>query len=581
MIELFYVLSEDKKYFSLENKNIQLTEYENKVSREEIFDYIKFLESQSYDNLNLEDIYIYDGIPLYYYFRDILYARIDRLFNCIKIIDKLKNEFQNKKIKVLTDSSVMYNVATELFKLDCTKIKIPKKPKKQVNFENKDKWHTRIERGVQHFKEFKNQYLFKDNFLVFSHAMDINMVNDKLNKEQFYYDTQLGCLIDKLKEQYNVFNIQLCNESSLNKSIECNMDYYPYEGINNIVDVDNIEIKNDKIIINNEIIEKLNYNYHNFNLEKIIKNNFFNDYKEICSNELRKIIIVMEIFKELKIQKCLIMDETYSGRLFVFAANMLNIKNYATQHGMITDKRFSQFINSKYDNMLVPTKTFVWGKVFKEKLINNGNIYSNSNVFISGQVRTDIIYKYYFKIKKEESNFSSDENTKINILYTTQNEEDIHIPTTKMLFKALKNLNENYMVIIKLHPSDHNYKFYSDMVEKYNINNIKIVQDYDILLLIEWCDLIVNVFSTVTQEALLFNKKSICIQLPKYGDTSGYIKSGIALAAQDEYELLNNIKNFRKENIISDKVINEFIINNFYKIDGNVANRIIKEVMVD
>ncbi|MCH3964312.1 MAG: UDP-N-acetylglucosamine 2-epimerase [Clostridium sp.] len=576
IINLFYILSQNKKYISIHSKNENISNYLNEVSREEIFNYIKFLECQNYNGFYLEDIYMYDDIPLYFFFRDTLYARVEHLLNCIEIINQLENKFSIDDIIVTTDSFMMYNVATQLFNLQCIKVKPTNKNKKEVNSDTAYLLDQRSKIGIKHLSEFKKKYLLKKNFLVLSHAMNLNIINDTINKKQFYYDTQIGPIIDRLKENYNILNIQKCNKISLNKSIESNLEYYPYEQIENIISLENVKVENNKIIINDKILKNLNYKYKKLNLYKIIVNNFFSDYKERCDNALKRILILMNIFKQFKIEKCLIMDETYSGRPFIFAANKLWIKSFSCQHGIITNKRFSQAIESKYNDILAPTKTFVWGKFFKEKLINNGTIYSDSNVLISGQVRTDLIFKYY--INQRQNKCSQTKNTnKVNILYITQGASDTDKPAIKILFNSLKKLDKDYNLIIKLHPADAKYNFYKNMTKQYNLKNFKIVQNYDLYLLLQWCDFVVNVFSTVTQEALIFNKKCICILLPKYGDASGFVKDGIALGVKDEYELLNNITKINKKNILNNKILEK----RFYKIDGHVTDRIVKAILIE
>lgn len=138
-------------------------------------------------------------------------------------------------------------------------------------------------------------------------------------------------------------------------------------------------------------------------------------------------------------------------------------------------------------------------------------------------------------------------------------------------------MEKEYELIIKLHPADKYYHIYESLIEQYNIKNVKILEDGDIYEIINWCDVVVSVHSTVVIEGALLDKPSICILLPKYNDAGGFVRDGVSLGAKDEYDLKNyleGIKNMSFENRFS-----EYIKNNFYKVDGKVTDRIVSIIL--
>ncbi|HBG37965.1 MAG TPA: hypothetical protein DDW58_01800, partial [Clostridiaceae bacterium] len=169
-----------------------------------------------------------------------------------------------------------------------------------------------------------------------------------------------------------------------------------------------------------------------------------------------------------------------------------------------------------------------------------------------------------------------DAHEEIRILYATQATsymEDLVYPPTEMLFKSINNLNKKYELIIKLHPGDFHVSDYEKMIKKYEIRNVKIVRESDLYDLIKWCDVIITVHSTVAVEGAIFNKPSVCILLSKYNDVAEFVKDGVSLGARNEDELRNILLNIKDNN--NNEKMQQYLKYNFYKIDGNVNQRIL------
>ena len=97
----------------------------------------------------------------------------------------------------------------------------------------------------------------------------------------------------------------------------------------------------------------------------------------------------------------------------------------------------------------------------------------------------------------------------------------------------------------------------------------------DIYEAIIWCDLIVSIHSTVVLEGAILNKPSICILLEKYYDQGNFVKEGLSKGATDAFELRELIATGKYEN----DHLQEYVEKSFYKIDGKVTERILKNTV--
>ena len=567
MVKLIYTAQ--KKKIILDGKVLDLFEYIGKINVEkEAFKYLTCLENQKVNGLKLEELYLYDNVPLYIFNRPSIYRKLNGFMFCIMVIRNTQDKI-NEELTVQTDDDFMEKVCAEVFNLQCEKIYI----KKSIRNISKGKLLIRFIRGMGSCCKFifKNSLFnkknYKEPFLVVSHASDLNPVK---GNAKGYYDTQLGKVIDELKENYNILNFQqLNNKYIINKTLNYHESFVPFELFIFYKRLKAKKKVDSSLIVDNLIyIDKLDFKFNELNLKNIMLKYVMKDLRENYLSYLYELIVAEEIINKFKIKKCLVAGEGDRGRCFITAGNRLEICTFAVQHGIINETSSTYIINSKYKGLLVPNHTFVWGENYKELLISHTNVYNRGNVNVVGQVRTDsLVQDGYLKRSKRSGS--------LKIVYATQYFRDLLEPATLMLFKALNLMKEDYEVIIKLHPADLNFEFYEDMVKKFHIKNCKIIKDGDLYELIKWSDLIISVHSTVVVEAALMNKPSICILLPKYNDAGGFVKDGVSFGVKDENELLEYILKINIEGMTQTNNMQNYIHQNFYKLDGKVTDRIV------
>lgn len=570
MVKLIY--TELKKELEVDGQVMDLFEYIGKVNvDEEAFKYLTYLENQLVNGFKLEELYLYDNVPLYIFNRPTIYRKIYGLIFCIMIISKTQSKI-NQELIIQTDDSIMEKVCLEVFKLQCEKIN----SKTHIQPINKAKLVKRFIKGIGSYCKFlfENSLLNKKNhkepFLIISHASDLNPVKGNTDG---YYDTQLGRVIDNLKVSYNILNFQqLNNKYIIDKTLNYHENFVPFELFIFYKRLKAKKDVNNNLVVDNLIyMDKFDFYFKEINLKDIMLNYVMKDLRESYSSYLYEIIVAEKIINKFKIKKCLVVGEGDRGRCFISAGNRLKICTYAVQHGIINETSSTYIINSKYREVLVPQNTFLWGERYKELLIAHTNVYNKENLNVVGQIRTDhLVQNGYLKMGKSSGAFK--------IFYATQYFRDLLEPATIMLFKALNLMKEDYELIIKLHPADLNFEFYQDMVKKFNIKNCKILKDGDLYELIKWSDLIVSVHSTVVVEAALMNKPSICILLPKYNDAGGFVKDGLSFGVKDANELLECMVKINIEGMTLSHNIQNYIAENFYKLDGNVTNRIVNVI---
>jgi len=570
MVKLIYTAQ--KKELILDGQVLDLFEYIEKTNtEEEAFGYLTYLENQNVNGLKLEELYLYDNVPLYIFDRPSIYRKLNGFIFCIMVIRNTKDKI-NEELEVQTDDDIMEKVCLEVFKLKCERIY----SEKNIPAINKGKLLRRFIRGIGSYCKFivSNSFLnkknYKEPFLVISRAADLNPIK---GNPKGYYDTQLGEVIDRLKGTYNILNFQnLNNKYIIDKTKNYHENFVPFELLviyKRLTAKKNVD--NSLVVDNLIYIDKFDYHFKELNLKNIMMNYILKDIRENYYSYLYELILAEKIINKFRIKKCLVVGEGDRARCFIAAGNRLKINTYAVQHGIINESASTYIITSKYKEVLVPQKTFLWGERFKELLISHTNVYNNENVNVVGQVRTDHLVKNgYLKTSKRSG--------ALKIFYATQPFKDLLEPATLMLFKALKLMKDDFELIIKLHPADLSFEFYVDMVEKFQIKNCKMVKDGDLYELIKWSDLVISVHSTVVVEAALMNKPSICILLSKYNDNGGFVKDGVSFGVKDENELLEYMVKINADEMPLNHDIKNYIIENFYKLDGKVTERIINVI---
>ena len=572
MVKLVY--KNDEKYIFYNGQKTEINHFELTINIDRVaLEYIKFIETQSINGLVLEEFYVYDGIPLYYFERPTIVLKIKQLIFATEFIKMLLEKYKDT-LQVETDNEIFSSVCKNIFKLDVissqanSTSEIVGIKKKSKMFYESFLW---IISGLKNYVLYKVTLDKRENICILTYTMNINLINK--DEKKILYDTQMGTIVEKLRDTYKIFNFEfLGNRKLLEKSLKLKGNTIPFEFLLILKKLNKNRLINIKLLENNmKNLVEIDYSYNDFDFKNIILHNIFNDLKIRFDKDLNEILMLEKFFKKSKINKCIVTDEGDRARCFITAGNRNGVHTYSIQHGLITDTSPEYIFNSKYLDILIPKHTFVWGNNYKKILVDNTNIYKETNVDIVGQLRTDLLFEKYLRPKEKNG-------IKLKILYATQYFKDILEPATTMLFEALEKIKVEYEIIIKLHPSDHYFDFYKSMANKYSIKNFRILKDGDIYDLMNWCSVIVSVHSTVVQEGTLLNKPSICIRLPKYNDLGGFIQAGISFGVSERNELIYIFEHLDDNKGLLISKMTEYVADNFYKIDGCVALRIIERI---
>ena len=283
-----------------------------------------------------------------------------------------------------------------------------------------------------------------------------------------------------------------------------------------------------------------------------------------------------KIFQRSNVKVIVASDENSPlSRSILDAARSSGIRVVGLQHGTIHDLHPAyRYTVKDREQHIMPDVTVVWGEFWKQFLIEKGN-YAPGSLIEAGQLRTDIIPKLLSLQKKQES----DNNAK-RIVFASQPQRDprLRYQAAYDVFRAISDLG-NCLLILRLHPREFNdIDYYTAIASEVGCSNYIVDLKSDLYALIASCDLLVTCFSTVGAETIYFEKPLIVLDHLKQ-DIQGYVKAGVAFQATNASEL----KQVISEIISGAKAINpgkyqSFIRDYAYKIDGEVAERVIKAI---
>lgn len=535
-----------------------------KVSSE----YLNKIENQEIDGLSIEDIYIYDDIVPYAFFRGYYYEIMFKVIYYILFINELIATYKNE-IFIKIEDQVFFDLIKQVTNIKC-------ELKSSFILSKMDYDYMKLEDVKKvsnlNFKEIiKQKNNMKDNFLVISDVERIRyMLENKYEKKQ--YDFFYGNILEKMKEKFNVIylrRLKNISEMKLNKFfeysdkciVENTVDQYINDRINS-----EVVINKELLKINKGLLDKIDFVFNGFDLKNIFRKYIINiDNFQFC---IKRTLAIEKFIDEFSIKGVIAVDE-YDCREIIVACNRLNVPVYALQHGFYSQYH-CQFFYSKYEKVLAPKKTFLWGNIYKKMFIQNSNIFNENNLCVSGQPINDLNVNYI-----REDTISNEEI--IRITYVSIAEYDMDKEALLIILDALSLFQKKCKLIIRLHPLDTNYDLYRELIVRYKICNYKIDQDGDLYEIVNDSDLVIGICSTVLIESLIFNKKIATIITKQYGDYNDWVKDRISTAIKSKEDLLYILNNFSLT--FNDKEqIKEIVQEYFYKIDGKVCERILREI---
>lgn len=523
-----------------------------------------------FGNKTINEIYNYNGIKLFYYHKF-------RIFNNLKdsfvLSEYLKCNFKNDKIIIYSDKESIEKFIESTN--DVTTYKGYKKQNKADKYKTILKYASFV--TIRYFISlFRNYNLKNVKHLFIDNTKPIKLLDKNLKLT--YNNVVFSYLYDKLDRKSLIFNVidipknykdlKFRKYFFINPRKNVKTYYYEKAFINNFSFKEYKNIIRKLKIINDELTDISTTSIDV--CDKIILNKLISLNKSTAFYLIRQESI-KRFFKKNSFINITAYDENGTLAKSIFdVAKILNIKTFGVQHAGIGKYSVSYIYSTKDKTAdAIPFKTYVWGDYWKNFLVNLA-CYSNKNIEVFGQIRTDII-----PIIKEK--ISEDETT---ILFASQ-----PIPDKNYRYRAAVDImnfakkNPQLKIIIKLHHNEFDGKeYYKQIANKFNVLNYEISTN-DLYMLIAKSKIVITCFSTVGAEAVYFKKPLIIIDYNKE-DLLGFIKEKVAFEAND-FDSLNE----NAHGILSNKIkiniddINKFIKNYAHSIDGNVSERILNSII--
>lgn len=581
-IVLKKILKEIKK-----SKNyVVITDCENKIElkkygiKSKIFgDYIKTYQSKYPSSIKLSRKFFKSN-----YFKKIKnYNQIDlgltleeefsyflmNIIDYLEIIDLIVKKENPKKIITLTNSGFFNEITRSFAEQKGIKRKVLLKNKRLNNFINnltkKFSFWTRFHK----FPKINRREFIKTKKRIKKSDSENIML---LGLDNTYFN-RLGNIPDELKKNKKKF-FSLCTNLDTQKQLK-------NKGINffSFGDFLDQNIK-DKIKKRKKFLSEY---WGKIKKEKKFQEifthnsiNFFNvlekDIRFLIKTKIPWIMYYLEtsnkLFNSQKVKYIVGIDNAIAvTRGIIQLAKSKKIPTLVIQNGIIYEKTGMGYIP------LIADKMAVWGKISKEHLTNQG--INPKKIVITGCPFFDKLEKINIKDDSYKK-FGLDKNKKIIILATQafgdlfSNKEFSNL--AYVLIKILKNFPDRQLVI-KIHPRE-KAEMYEKIIQETKAKNAYIIRE-DIEELINMCEALITIDSTVALQTLLINKPVIITNFLKRYSGFPYVESGATIKANNEKELIKVLKNLEKAKP-NEKIIKKFLDGCDYKQDGKAGKRIVK-----
>ncbi len=315
------------------------------------------------------------------------------------------------------------------------------------------------------------------------------------------------------------------------------------------------------------------------------------DFQLCVKFHIPKDIFYIEIMKNaVRVEKpdlVLVTGEYASlGLAAIIAGKQERIPTLAIPHGLITpDSRAYMYAkdeispqgNFRSPYHPIPDKIAVYGE-YDKTILTEVSSYPKESILITGQPRYDILSRVdeLFDRKTTFKRLGLKPEKKL-VVWTTQSQglsQEENDRSFRAVYSTIKQLSDEVQLIVKLHPNERNTTMHKQIAEEIGIDPL-IVRDVDIYEVVYACDLLITKHSITGREAIAMNKPVIVLDLGKERMYIEYIKEGVALAAHNEEDLKNAIRELLKDDSKLAEKRKHYIEKYLHKIDGKSTERVI------
>jgi len=261
-------------------------------------------------------------------------------------------------------------------------------------------------------------------------------------------------------------------------------------------------------------------------------------------------------------------------------SSKLKIPTLVIQHGITG--HFTGFVPSNSSNFAT------WGKISREDLIKFGMsskkivitgcprfdtyIHLNKNEILKSKIKQDV-YKA-FKIRKDRKLIVVATNYGLPQCIVNIDEFDSDIlQFFKVVLEAIKSIPDIHLIIKFHYADDKNTKIVNELANFFNLDNVSLTKDYDIVNLIVACDCFISGESTTILEAALVEKPIVCLDLNEREYTTPFFEYKSFYKASNSHELsIQIIKAFKEP--IPFKNREQLLKDYLYRLDGFSTRRV-------
>ena len=344
--------------------------------------------------------------------------------------------------------------------------------------------------------------------------------NKKFNKERKNDIYSEGIRKEVENKNYE-FVEHLITENKYNKNYICDDHFSFYWYVKKKFNLLNLNQKENMYV--NEI-------------EKLIKNSFniSIDIKSLIVNKIlnfqQDYAFYKKVFKIRKVKKIYITC-SYGKEALIEAAKKKNVESIELQHGTINKYHMGYSYPDIKNIPYFPDKLYLFGKFWKESTplpIKDKNI------------------KYYgFEyLKMKYDKYKNVDKNKKQIIFISQG--TIGKKLSKMAYNFSKK-NKKYDILYKLHPGEIERweNDYPDLINADKLKNFKLIKSNNKTIheYLSKSEYQIGVYSTAIYEGLIFNCKTILLDLPGIDYMRYLLQNNIAFLVKDANGILDVIKN--------------------------------------
>jgi len=303
------------------------------------------------------------------------------------------------------------------------------------------------------------------------------------------------------------------------------------------------------------------------------------------SRFLYRVLLEMEAYEEMikrENPRLIVHNEapTMQGRELIAIAHINKVPDLALQHGLmgnITTRYLERDNVGHKFGLPIPDKKAVYGYYHKRFLIENSK-YPADSIIITGDPQYDILSELLNNLDKDKirKELGIKKGNKILTFGTTidpHEKERMQVPD--IIFKEASKI-KNLSVIVKFHPREEKEEEIKKIAERYGIENIVFLKNYNVVKILFISDYFVCTASSLITEAIMIGVPSMIMDI--YGRNYWELmaersKTIINVAKEEDFgKALKKInsKEFMKK---WKKEQKKFVYDFFFKLDGKASER--------